>query len=316
MVDLRISQLPDLELTVLVGAFAGWNDAGSAATWAVKFLVNHWDAVEFGDLEPDSFYEFTEARPQVRISGGAIRQFSWPSTRFYYHRAERDETGHQLGRDVVLLIGEEPQLRWRAFGRAVGELCQRCHVEDVVLLGALAAEVPHTAPVKVSGVATRGAALRHLTRAEVEPANYEGPTGIVGALQEMSRRAGLTTTSLWGVAPHYVAATPNLPVAEALLRKLDQIEGFDLRLHDLSRAARRFNQRVSSLVAEDAEVSAYVRELERRTSAPTGARDEVDADERAPSSRAATTGELPSPEEAVRDVEAWLRDFRKRMGAE
>lgn len=316
MDDLRISQLPDLELAVLIGAFAGWNDAGSAATWAVKFLVNHWDAVEFGDLEPDSFYDFTESRPQVRISGGAIRQFSWPSTRFYYHRAERDENGHALGRDVVLLIGEEPQLRWRAFGRAVGDLCQRCNVGEVVLLGALAAEVPHTAPIQISGVATRGAALRQLTRADVELATYEGPTGIVGALQEMSRRAGLTATSLWGVAPHYVAATPNLPVAEALLRKLDQIEHFDLRLHDLARAARRFNQRVSSLVAEDAEVSAYVRELERRVSAPHAPKGEVDADDQPPSSAAPATGELPSPEEAVRDVEAWLRDFRKHTGAE
>jgi predicted ATP-grasp superfamily ATP-dependent carboligase len=314
MEELHFSKLPELEHAVLIGAFSGWNDAASAASWAVKFLVNHWDAVQFADLDPDTFYDFTETRPRVRITAGSPRQFSWPSTRFYYFRAPREDDV-PLGRDVVLLLGDEPQLRWKAFNRAVFDLCRRCHVEEVVLLGALVAEVPHTIPVQVSGVSTLSASLRRMTKLEIELASYEGPTGILSALQDAGRKEGLATTSLWGTAPYYVSATPNLPVAEALLRRLDGLYGFGLRLHELERAARRFNQRVSSLVAEDSDVSAYVHELERRlqqqAEGPEAVHEslgDVDAEPEAP--------ELPSPEEAIKDVENWLRRFREQSGAD
>lgn len=313
MDELHISKLPELEHAVLVGAFAGWNDAASAASWAVKFLVNHWDATQFADIDPDNFYDFTETRPRVRVAGGSPRHLAWPSTRFYFYRAPRQE-GVPAGRDIVLLLGEEPQLRWKAFGRVVMDLCERCHVEDVVLLGALVAEVPHTVPVQVAGVSTQASALRQMSRLDIELATYEGPTGIISVLQEASRKAGLNTSSLWGSAPYYVSATPNLPVAEALLRKVDSLYGFELRLHELARAARRFNQRVSSLVAEDAEVSAYVHELEERLGPPA-------ADNGPGARRIVVPGDdedepLPSPEEAIQDVEAWLRRFREQSGAD
>jgi HEPN domain-containing protein len=312
MDELHFSKLPELDHAVLVGAFAGWNDAASAASWAVKFLVNHWDATQFADVDPDTFYDFTETRPRVRISAGSPRQLTWPSTRFYYYRAPREE-GVAVGRDVVLLLGEEPQLRWKAYSRVVMDLCERCHVEDVVLLGALVAEVPHTVPVQVAGVSTLTSSLRRMGQLDVELANYEGPTGILSVIQEASRKAGLTTSSLWGSAPYYVSATPNLPVAEALLRKLDGLYGFGLRLHELARAARRFNQRVSSLVAEDSEVAAYVRELEQRLGTPSSEggsgprRVVLPGDDEEP---------LPSAEEAIEDVEAWLRRFREQSGAD
>jgi proteasome assembly chaperone (PAC2) family protein len=311
MEDLQISKLPELEHAILIGAFSGWNDAASAASWAVKFLVNHWDAGQFAEIEPDGFYDFTETRPNVRIARGSQKQFSWPGTRFYSFRAPR-EGGQPIGRDVVLVLGEEPQLRWKAFSRAIVDLCRSCNVEDVVLLGALVGEVPHTARVQISGVATAPTVLRHMRRLDVELADYEGPTGILSALQETARKQSISTSSLWGMCPYYVSATPNLPVAEALLRKLDGLYGFGLQLHELTRAARRFNQRVSALVAEDGDVSAYVAELERRhaggeTPSTRGPSVDISLEDQPG---------LPSPEEAVKEVEAWLREFREQSGAE
>jgi hypothetical protein len=311
MDELRVSKLPELEHAILIGAFTGWNDAASAASWAVKFLVNHWDANQFAEIEPDGFYDFTETRPTVRIVSGAPKEFTWPSTRFYHFRAPR-EGGQPIGRDVVLVLGEEPQLRWRAFSRSIMSLCQRCNVEDVVLLGALVGEVPHTARVQISGVSTAPTVKRHMRRLDVELADYEGPTGILSAIQEAARKDRISATSLWGMCPYYVSVTPNLPVAEALLRKVDGLYGFGLHLHELTRAARRFNQRVSALVAEDSDVSAYVAELERRHAAGDIPSTPVPQGEITLIDEAA----LPSPEEAVEDVESLLRQFREQPGAE
>jgi proteasome assembly chaperone (PAC2) family protein len=311
MDELRISTLPDLEHAMFIGAFAGWNDAASAASWALKFLVHQWDATQFAEIDPDAFYDFTETRPKVEIEHGAVERFTWPGTRFYYYRAPRD--GQEArGRDILLALGEEPQLRWRTFSRLVVDLCQRCQVDDLVLLGALVAEVPHTVPVRVSGVTNRVDTLQHMAELKIDLATYEGPTGILSALQEAGRKKGLDSTSLWAVAPYYVSATPNLPVAEALLQNLNELYGLGLRLHELTRAARRFTQRVSSLVAADSDASNYVRELERRLD---GAGDEPNTLPRTPRvgngfSIGGDGPDLPSAEEAVQDVEAWLRRFR------
>src|SRR5260221_1886945 len=317
MDELRITTLPELERPMLIGAFAGWNDAASAASWALKFLVHQWDASQFGEIDPDAFYDFTESRPKVRIERGSPGQFTWPTTRFYYYRAPR-EGDVPRGRDVVLVLGEEPQLRWRSFARLVMEVCQQCHVEHVVLLGALVAEVPHTTPVQVSGVSNQAAVLRHMSRSGIDLATYEGPTGILSVLQDASRKAVLSTSSLWGVAPYYVSATPNLPVSEPRLKQLDTVFGLGLRLNELTRAARRFNQRVSSLVAEDSDVSAYVRELERRLEHPSADAGTMPRPPLPSNGFAVGAGsdDLPSPEEAIHDVEAWLRRFREQSESE
>lgn len=309
---MQITETPDLENAVLIGAFNGWNDAASAASWAIKFLINQWDAKLFAEVEPELFYDFTESRPHVRISNGAVRRLSWPANRFYAHRAPRTEEG-PTHRDIVLLLGDEPQMRWKTFAQEVLDVCRQCQVEEIVLLGALVAEVPHTAPVQVSGTATEQAMLRLMDSMGVERASYEGTTGMLTVLQDIARKEGFPAASLWGTAPHYVSATPNLPVSEALLEHLNNLYSFDLRLNDLSRAARRFTARVSSLVADDPEVSAYVRELERRAGTET---EEVEssgpllAGDASGIHNIPLEGELPSPEEAIQDVEEWLRQFR------
>ncbi|WIG58503.1 MAG: hypothetical protein OJF49_001249 [Ktedonobacterales bacterium] len=315
----ELSEVPNLENAILIGAFAGWNDAASAASWAVKFLINHWEATAFAEIGSADFYDFTETRPRVRISNGAIRRVSWPSTRFYVHRAPRVEGEQERGRqrDVVLMLGDEPQLNWKTYTEAIVRLCQQCQVRDVVLLGALAGEVPHTAPVRIIGAASDMTVLRRMRRANVERANYEGPTGVLTVLQDSARKAGIPSASFWGTAPHYVSATPNLPVSEALLEKLSTVYHFNLRLTDLARAARRFSARVSSLVAADPEVSAYVHELEQRAPGEQGESSGMRfANDTSGVHSLPLDGELPSGEEAVRDVEEWLRQFRGEAGAD
>jgi hypothetical protein len=362
MEHVQITKRLHLERAILIGAFAGWNDAASAATWAVKFLINHWDAQPFAEIDPEIFYDFTETRPSVRVTAGALRRLSWPSNRFYlYHvepeaatalldaakgaratesesatsAASTDVTDHAdnspeslalstqttpttpttpataTGRDIILFLGEEPHLRWRTFAKEFVELARELHVEDMALLGSLVAEVPHTAPVQISGATSRTHALKRMQQAGVERVSYSGPTGMLTVLQDTARKDGIASTSLWGSAPHYVSATPNLPVSEALLRKLDTMYSLGLRLNDLGHAAQRFTRRVSTLVAEDPDVSAYVRELERRTNTDRDVFSEQPLlGDASGIHRIPMDGELPTPQEAVEDVEAWLRRFR------
>ncbi|HEX8995463.1 MAG TPA: PAC2 family protein [Ktedonobacterales bacterium] len=312
----HISRPQELQRAILIGAFAGWNDAASAATWAVKFLINQWDAEPFAEIDPDAFFDFSETRPTTRISGGALRRFSWPSNRYYIHRAsERDPNQ----RDVVLFLGEEPHLRWKTFAREMTSYSRQLHVDEVALLGVFSAEAPHTAPVQVSGATSRAAILRRMDQFGIERASYSGPTGILTAVQDAARREGISATSLWAGAPHYVAASPNLPVAEALLRSLDHLYDLGLSLKDLSRAAQRFNNRVSHLVAADPDVTAYVHDLEERLSSAE-AGETISSSGFSPDLSGVhnipRVGELPSPEQAILDVEAFLRRRREQNGTD
>ncbi len=304
-----MQEVPDLENAILIGAFAGWNDAASAATWAIKFLINQWEATPFAEIEPESFFDFSETRPRIRISNGAIRRLSWPANRYYVHRADHSDPTKQ-NRDIVLFLGEEPQQRWKTFSQTMLDVCRQCQVEEVVFLGALVGEVPHTAPVQVIGTASEAAILRKMDRNGIERANYEGATGILTVVQDAARRGDFRTVGLWGTAPHYVSATPNLPVSEALLDKLDALYHFELHLHDLSRAARRFTARVTSLVADDPEVAAYVHELEQRAPIDINSGSLPALGDASGIHHIPVDGGLPSPEQAIEDVENWLRRFR------
>lgn len=316
MEHIHITRPQELERAIFIGAFSGWNDAASAASWAVKFLVNQWDAEPFAEIDPDVFYDFSETRPTTRISGGAVRRLSWPANRFYIHRASVRDAQQ---RDVVLFLGDEPHLRWKTFAREIVEFSHQLHVEEIALLGVFSAEAPHTAPVQVSGATSRAAILRKMEQFGVERASYNGPTGILTSLQDSARRDGISATSLWAGAPHYVAASPNLPVAEALLRKLDHLYDLNLSLKDLARAAQRFNNRVSHLVAADPDVTAYVHDLEQRlTNSEAGAIGGAESfsPDLSGIHNIPRIGELPSPEQAILDVEAYLRRNREQNGTD
>ncbi|MBF6590972.1 MAG: PAC2 family protein [Ktedonobacterales bacterium] len=312
----HVSNIPNLERAILIAAFGGWNDAASASTWAIKYLLNQWDAQQFAEIDPDPFFDFTESRPQVRITQGTVRQLTWPSNRFYM-LPPSSSSDPERRRDVVLLLGEEPQLHWKTFTQEILDLCRQCQIEDIALLGSLVAEVPHTVPVQVSGTASRSPMLKRMSACGVERATYTGTTGMQTVLQDAAHKAGFVASSLWGVAPHYISATPNLAVSEALLRKLDMLYGFELQLKDLSRAAQRFTARVSSLVAEDPDISAYVRELEQRRGGVVAPFADFSSVADASSTRHISfAGELPSPEQAIASVEEFLRQFREGSGAD
>jgi len=318
MEHVRVSELPATERATLIAAFNGWNDAADAATWAIKFLVNQWDANSFAEIDGEEFFDFTQTRPTIRVNRGMLRRVSWPANRFYIAQTkvqaeadspEANQSDRSAG-DVILLLGDEPHLRWRTFAREVLDVARLCHVEDIIILGALVAEVPHTAPVQIGGAATTDDYLQRMEHCGIERTRYSGPSGIVAVLQDMARTQAIPTISLWGTAPHYVSATPNLPVSEALLRKLDLLKGFQLQLKELSRAAQRFTQRVSSLVAEDPTASAYVHDLEERGTPPEQSDEPVIPFDASGIHKIPRDGELPTGEQAIEGAEQWLRRIR------
>jgi hypothetical protein len=305
MEHIHFSRAPVTERTLLIAAFAGWNDAASAATWAARFLINQWAARPFAEIDPDIFFDFTSARPQVRVANGTIRKITWPSNKFYSARAAGDGTAP---RDIIIWLGQEPHLRWRVFNREALELAQRCHVEEIVLIGSLVAEVPHTKPIHITGTSNQSAMLRRFKAHDIGRANYNGSTGILTTLHETARNEGYHVSSLWGVAPHYVSATPNLPVAEALLRRLDSLYGLNLQLDDLSYLAQRFTSRVSALVADDPDLLAYVQTLEQNED-ETPIEREISFDTSG-AHRVPRDGGLPTAEQAVEGAEELLRRYR------
>jgi proteasome assembly chaperone (PAC2) family protein len=291
---LSFSSIPTLNRPILLLAFAGWNDAGSAATFAAKFLVQRLTAHTFASVDPETFYNFIEQRPQVRLRNGE-REIIWPANEFSYAR----DPG--LVQDVIIGIGVEPHLRWRAYAEAVLRIVQECKVELVVTLGALLADVAYSRPVRLTGRASDPALARRL---HLSVSKYEGPTGIVGVLDDMCRRKGLPAISIWANVPHYLAASPNVKAACALVRRAMTLLDFNADLGDLERAAAEFDARVSQVLAADPKVAEYVRQLEERDT-------EEDEEE-----EVGGTESLPSGEDLIRELEQFLRDQQRERGQE
>ena len=284
-----LEDAPRLRRPVLIGALKGWNDAAEAASSAIQFLVKEWTAPRVATLDPEEFYDFTEVRPRVRLAAGLHRDIEWPSLEVYTY------AGEALERDVVLLVGYEPQLRWRTFCQAVLSLLTRLRVEQVVLLGALLADVPHTRAPRLVGSASDEGLRERLEGMGIGFSRYEGPTGMIGVLQQACAQEGIATVSLWGNVPHYITASPNPQVCVALLRQLDTLYGLGLDLKSLEGQARRFRARVDEAIAQSPEATQYVQELEGR-----------DEDDATPVDRSA----LPSGPEVVRALEEFLRQQR------
>lgn len=295
---LEVHEVPSLRSPVLIMAFAGWNDAAQAATSAVRFLIKEWSAQPFASFDPEELFDFTSTRPHVRLDADLQRELEWPSNRFFYHA----DPG--LERDVVLLLGTEPHLKWRTFTRAVLELAERCGVSLVISLGALLADTAHSRPVPLTGFATDPGLAERLGRQGITSSRYEGPTGIVGVLHDAFRRQGLPSASLWAAAPHYLGTTPNPKATAALLRTLDGLFSFHLDLRDLDEAAEHFERQVAEILGSNPEIAAYVQELEQRADASV---EERPGDESA---------ELPSGETMVRELEEFLRHRREEQDQE
>jgi proteasome assembly chaperone (PAC2) family protein len=253
---------------VLVCAFKGWNDGGQAATLAATFLRESLGAERVVDIDPEEFYDFQETRPTVRLEDGHVRRIDWPENSVTYAELPGTE------RDVLILLGIEPQLRWRTFSETVLAIARALQVELVITLGGLLADTPHTRPVPVTGTAEGDMA----ERLGLSRSSYEGPTGIVGVVHDALREASIPSASLWAAVPHYISVSPNPKAALALLSRLALLLETSFDTTKLSQDAVQFEREVSHAVSADEKISRYVRELESRSDE----RADDDADEESP----------------------------------
>lgn len=243
--------LRDLDEPIAVLAFSGWNDAGSAATDALGHLVELSAATKVFSLDSDDFYDFQVHRPTVTRPRGGRRIIEWPSTDVWI--------GELGGRDLVLIIGPEPNLRWRAYATALISVLRSARPSLVICLGALLADNAHTRPVPVTRT-TSDPALRE--RLGLDTPTYEGPTGITGVMTDQCQDAGFDTVSLWAAVPHYVAQPPHPRATQALLGRIEDLTGLTIDLGDLPELVRAWDRGVTELIADDPELAAYVASLE------------------------------------------------------
>jgi predicted ATP-grasp superfamily ATP-dependent carboligase len=280
MAELHVARRPVLERPVLIAAFRGWNDGGQGASLAAGYLAKTWGADRFAEIDPEGFFDFQATRPHVKLEEGFTRRIDWPETIFYHARPAG------LSRDAVLLLGVEPNLRWRTFAGLVVDLAQELGVELVVPLGALLADVPHTRSTPVTGSATDPELIEQLG---LQASRYEGPTGIVGVVHDACKRAGIKSASLWAAVPHYVSLAPSPKAAAALCERLAALLGAEIDTTELDQAADAYVRQVSEAIASDEETAAYVEELERRS-------DELDETE------------VPSGESLAAELSRFLRE--------
>src|SRR3954452_11403731 len=284
MADVIWSERPELRKPVLVCAFKGWNDAGEAATAALSFIRDQFDSSAVAHIDPEEFFDFTAVRPSVRLAEGRTRRIEWPSNAITAAEVPGAEGA------LVMLDGVEPSLRWGRFTQAIVDVANELGARMVITLGALLADVPHSRPVAVTGIASEETLVEKLA---FERTTYEGPTGIVGVLHPPLARAGVQSASLWASVPHYVAAAPNPKVALALLRAFEGTAGVAVEATDLEEAAESYEEQVSAAVASDPEVKAFVERLET-------AMDDVEAD-------SVPEENLPSGETIASDFQRFLR---------
>lgn len=286
---LQVERKPDLRDPIAVVAFAGWNDAASAATNAARFLVRRLGARKFATIDAEGFFDFRETRPSVRIDSRGQREVIWPANEFFY---ARNPTGPH---DVVVAIGIEPGLRWKTFVGAYATLFSDMNVTLAVTLGALMADVPHTRDVRVTGSAYDP---QLAAKMELTVSRYEGPTGIVGVLHQQLREAGLPAASFWANVPHYITTSQNPPATMALLRRIQKILELELDYAELEAAGERFVSEINTAISGNSEILDYVRRLEAA----------MDSGEQ---TAAAEGTPLPPGEDLVLDVEEFLRSQRE-----
>jgi proteasome assembly chaperone (PAC2) family protein len=282
MQPLQWEHRPDgLRAPALVCAFKGWNDAADAASTALSFVSASLGARRFATIDPEEFYDFQATRPQIKLVEGRTREIVWPAVELFEARVPR------APRDLVLLVGSEPSFRWRGFSRLIVELAEALGTQLVVTLGALLADVPHTRPVAITGLASDPALVSQLG---LNASSYEGPTGITGVLHTACQQAGLPSASLWAAVPHYIAAAPNPKAALALVRKLEGLVGVAVDASGLESAAADYERQVNLAVQSDPDIQSFVERLEQAAGS--------DPDE---------PGSLPSGDTIARDLQRFLR---------
>jgi proteasome assembly chaperone (PAC2) family protein len=249
------SEPPLLRSPVLVASFSGWNDAASAASTALGAIAGALDTELVARIDPEEFFDFQANRPTIEIVDGAMEGVAWPDNLIVAAKAEEAE------RDLLLISGTEPSTRWRTFCNAVIDVAERCGVESVVTFGSLIADVAHTRPVPITGLASDDEMIAQLG---FEDVSYEGPTGVLGVFHGICRERGMSAASLWAAVPHYAAAVPNPKAGLALLRRLEGMIGIAVEAADLEDAAGNFERQVSQAVAANPEIKEMVERLEEQ----------------------------------------------------
>jgi proteasome assembly chaperone (PAC2) family protein len=284
---LRWQRRPQLREPMMIAAFEGWTDAGGSASGAASYLASRWGGEEFADIDAEEFYDFTALRPQVRLRADNSREIVWPRNRFL-------SASLPGSRDVVIMVGTEPHLRWRTFSACVTTVATELGVRQVFTLGAMLADVAHTRPVPVRGST---ADSRLAGQLGLKPPQYQGPTGIVGVLQDAFGQVSIPVGSLMAQLPHYIPGTPSPKATLAIVERVCDLLATHVPTEDLHRAAVTYVTQVDQVVAADDEMAGYVRELERR------------ADEAAASSPDLRSfGDLPSGDALAAQFEQFLRD--------
>lgn len=282
MEAMRWDRRPELRKPALVCSFKGWNDAAESASTALSFVASRWGAEPFGAIDPEEFFDFQVARPTVRLTEGVTRVIEWPELELSSARPPEGD------RDVVFLTGAEPNLRWKTFSATIVDVARQLDVQMVVSLGALLADVPHTRPVQITGIAADAELSERLG---FTATRYEGPTGIVGVVQDACTKAGLLAASLWAPVPHYVATVPSPKATLALLGRLQDLLGIPIDMTDLEEAAVDYERRLDEAVASEPEVRMLVERLEQQ----------MDDDE-------ISFRNLPSGDSIAREFERFLRE--------
>lgn len=276
--DIQLGELPEnLRTTVVVLAFEGWNDAGDAASTAATHIIDRFNAEVVGRIDAERFFDFSTTRPFVRLTDNG-REVEWPDTKFHFARLPEHDY------DLLIILGHEPQLRWRTFAEHVVKVALAYNATMAVSLGALIAEVAHTRPITVFGTS------QHTTvrdRLDLEPSTYEGPTGIVGILSQALDQAGLETVSLWGSVPNYAPHAPSPKAALALVERVAQLLELKIPVAVLEVGTQAYESQITRLVSNDDDMVNYVSQLEH----------EYDA-----------AMKPESADELIQDLEEFLRD--------
>jgi proteasome assembly chaperone (PAC2) family protein len=275
---------PDgLRAPALVCAFSGWNDAGDAASAALTFIGESLGAERFARIDPEEFYDFQSTRPHIAFNADRTREITWPGIEIFAARVPR------APRDLILVQGPEPSMRWQTFCRHIIDLAEALGTQLVVTMGALLADVPHTQPVAITGLASDDTLVTKLGLTET---TYEGPTGIVGVLHTACSEAGLPSASMWASVPHYVAAAPNPKAALALVRKVEALVAVSVDATDLEKATSEYERQVGLAVQSDPDVQAFVERLERAAAQDTSS---------------LGPGDLPSGDALASEFQRYLR---------
>jgi len=275
------AEAPQLRQPILVCSFRGWNDAAGAASTALGTVAEVFDAEQVAHLDPEDYFDFQSTRPTIVLTEGQARRIDWPQNDLYAARVPNAD------RDLILLDGTEPNLRWRTFSETIATAADALGVEMVVTMGALIAEVSHTLPVPITGLASDEELVEEL---DLQRSTYEGPTGIVGVVHDCCRKVGMTSASLWAAVPHYVAAVPNPKAALALLRRLEGLTGIAVEAGELEAEAASFEEQIDRAIAANPEIEELVDRIESEQ------KDQLEDSE-----------DLPSADSIARDFQQFLR---------